>query len=549
MKLAVAVLLALLAAACAGREEPLPRGVMAVMETEQTSTFVRNFNPLLEVGSARWPTRRAMYEPLAIWNAPQGRWIPWLAERWELGEGGLRWRFTIRREVKWSDGAPFRARDVVFTFQLLRRYRDLDARQLWSRLKDVRLVDDDTVDVLLVRPHGPSFEEIAQQAIVAEHVFDRVVDPVKFANESPVATGPFTEVEFFGAQAYQIRRNPHYWQAGRPAVEALRFRAHAGNEAAMLALLHDQVDWAGMFVPAIRRVFVARDPAHHHYWFPLLDATVFLYANTQRPPLHDVRVRKALSMAIDRARITGIAMHGNTRPADATGLSDAYASFRDPDAAAAGASWVRHDEAAAAAALDAAGCPLGPDGYRRGPGGRPLAFTIDLPAGFSDWISGAQMIARSWRRIGVGLTVRTSEYSTWFSRLQTGSFDLAIAWSDLNTVPYYFYRSLMSPATLQPLGKESAENWHRFGLPETDAFFAAIEAAPDAAALLQPLRMLQRLFVEHAPAIPLFPGPLWGQYVDRRFEGFPSEQNPYAPLSPNIDGPQPLLVLTRLSPR
>ena len=70
-----------------------------------------------------------------------------------------------------------------------------------------------------------------------------------------MATGPFTEVDFFGSQAYEVGRNPHYWQPGKPAVQALRFRAYPANEQAILALLNDELDWAGTFLPAIDRVF------------------------------------------------------------------------------------------------------------------------------------------------------------------------------------------------------------------------------------------------------------------------------------------------------
>jgi peptide/nickel transport system substrate-binding protein len=396
------------------------------------------------------------------------------------------------------------------------------------------------VEVRLLRPNAPLIEQIAQQPIVPEHVWKDIADPVAFANERPVATGPFTEVMFFGGQAYQIGRNPHYWQPGRPALSALRFRAHPANEQAILALLHGELDWAGTFLPAIDRVFRRRDPQHHHYWFPLLDSTVFLYANTARPPFDDVRVRKAISMGIDRRRIADIPMHGYTRPADATGLSDAYAAYRDPAAVAAG-TWVAFDPEGAGRLLDQAG-------FRsRGAAGRPLSFTLEVPAGFSDWIAAAQIAARSLKQVGITLTIRTAEYNAWFERLQRGDFQLSMAWSDLWTTPYGFYRPLLSQRVVKPLGVAAAENWHRFGLAEADTLFDALEAAVDPIEERRHMTALQHLFVAHAPAIPLFPSPLWGEFNTRRATGFPDAQNPYAPLSPNIHGPQPLLVLTRLS--
>src|SRR5438045_3831241 len=70
---------ALCALACAPRRERLDPGVMAVSEGDQTPAFVRNFNPLLEAGDVRWPTRRAMYEPMLVHNPLSGAYVPWLA--------------------------------------------------------------------------------------------------------------------------------------------------------------------------------------------------------------------------------------------------------------------------------------------------------------------------------------------------------------------------------------------------------------------------------------------------------------------------------------
>ncbi len=538
----------LAALGCVPRQDRLPDGVIAVEETEQTAAFVRNFNPLLEAGAVRWPTRRAMYEPMLVHNPLTGEYVPWLATGYTWSDGHTRLRFPLRAGVSWSDGAPFSARDVTFTFDLLRRFPALDARGLWEQVQSVAAEGDDTVIVTLKKAHVPSLEPIAQQAIVPAHVWRDVADPVSFANENPVATGPFTEITFFSPQVYEVGRNPRAWHPGGGGLRGLRFRAYASNEQAILALLHDELDWAGSFIPAIRRVYQGRDPQNHHFWFPLLDSTVFLYANNTRPPLDDARVRKALSLAIDREQITRIAMHGYTRPADATGLSDAYARYRDPAAVAAG-DWVAHDPARAAALLDQAGVARGPDGRRRARNGQVLSLTLQVQAGFSDWIAAAQIAARGLRGLGIEVALRTYEESAWFEKLQIGDFDLSMAWSDLVTTPYGFYRSLMSTETVRPLGEAAAANWHRFGLPEADRLLAGLEDTTDPALERRLSARLQALFVEHAPAIPLFPGTLWGEFNTRRAVGFPDQDAPYAPLAPYIDGPQTLLVLTRLRPR
>jgi peptide/nickel transport system substrate-binding protein len=297
----------------------------------------------------------------------------------------------------------------------------------------------------------------------------------------------------------------------------------------------------------VERVFVARDPAHNRYWFPLIGSTIFLYANTTLAPFDDVRVRKALSLAIDRKLLVDVSLYGYSRPADATALSDAYASWRRPEIAAAG-DWVRHDPAAANALLDRAGYARGPDGVRRAPDGKPFRHEILCVAGWSDWVRAAQVVARGLREVGVDATVRTFDFAAWFQRLQEGRFELSLGWSVEGVTPYSFYRWLMASATVRPVGVSTAGNWHRFGNAAADRALAAFELEPDPDAQRRLVDELQRTFVEEAPAIPLYPNPSWAEFSTRRFEGFPTAEDPYAAPSPNKI-PECLLVLTSLRPR
>jgi peptide/nickel transport system substrate-binding protein len=330
-------------------------------------------------------------------------------------------------------------------------------------------------------------------------------------------------------------------------VEALRFPAYPGNERANLGLVFDEVDWAGSFLPAIDRVYAKRDPQFHRYWFPLIGGTIFLYANTTRPPFNDVRVRKALSMAIDRQMVVDVALYGYSRPADATALSDAYTKWRNAEVAASG-DWVRHDVAAANALLDQAGFPKGADGLRHSPDGKAWRFEILAVAGYSDWVRAAHVIARGFKSIGIEATVHNSDFGAWFQRLGEGRFELSMGWSVDGPTPYTFYRWLMASSTVKPVGVTSLGNWHRYGSPTADRLIAAFEREPDAAAQRQLSDELQRTFVAEAPAIPLYPQPSWGEFNSRRFVGFASAEDPYAALSPNKT-PDYLLVLTTVRPR
>ncbi len=531
--------------ACAPPAEA-PPGILVVLQ-EQQAAWVRNFNPLLATGGARWPTRAGIYEPLAIYNRATAAWTPWLATAWEWeatpDDGAPALRVTLRDGVRWSDGAAFTSKDVAATFALAKDHPALDGGGVWAFLASVETPDTRTVRFRFSRPYTPGFATLATQPIVPEHVWGAVADPVAWANPDPVGTGPFTEVRRFDTQIWELGRNPTYWQ-GTPAVEALRFPAISSNDQALLALVQGEVDWAGSFVPAVERTFEARDP-HFHAWSPPLGDTVFLYAQQTREPLGDVRVRRALSSAIDRARIVKVAMHDMTVPAHPSALSEGYRAWRREDLPTAD---VTHDPARAAALLDAAGWTVDAEGHRRDTAGARLTVPILVPAGWSDWVRAAQVVHDGLAGVGIDAPVQGLDFGAWFDRVGRGDFALALGWSVSGDSPYPFYRSLLGSATWVAPGEVAAANWHRARSPTADALLARFEATSDPAAQHALMDTLQQVFVDELPAIPLFPAPAWGQYNDTRFVGFPNAADPYAPLTPNA-APDPLLVLTRLRPR
>jgi peptide/nickel transport system substrate-binding protein len=531
--------------ACSGDPRPRPPGVLYV-SVEQTSAWVRNFNPLFMGAGSRWPTRAGIYECLQLFSPAVDGWVPWLGTAHTWSEDHRTLRFTVRSGVRWSDGKPFSADDVAFTFQLLKKHPALDARGVWKFLTDVRAEGPETVAFHFSNVYLPGFGDLAQQPLVPRHIWEHVADPVTFTNPDPVATGPFTQVRVFHNQVYELGRNPYYWQPGKPAVSALRFLAFPTNDQANMALVEGEVDWAGNFVPAVDRTFVSRDPKHHARWFPLYGSTVFLYPNTTLPPLNDVRVRKALSMALDREQMVDVAMYGYTRPADATGLNDAYTSWRDADIAK--GAWVHHDVATANRLLDEAGLTRGADGLRHMPDGSPLALDVEVVSGWSDWVRAGQVLVRDLQKLGVHAQLKTYEFGAWYSRLQKGEFQLSISWSLDGPSPYLFYKWLLSPRTVRPVGEVATANWNRFGDAEADALLERFEHAETLEEQRALMVGVQRRFSETAPAIPLFPNPAWGESNSKRFTGFPDAAHPYARLAPHAE-PDSLLVLTTLVPR
>ena len=251
-------------------------------------------------------------------------------------------------------------------------------------------------------------------------------------------------------------------------------------------------------------------------------------------------------MAIDRDLIVRVAMHDYTIPAHPTALADGWSQWRSEIAAEKG-SWVSTNPTLAEKILDDAGLMMGDDGYRLNPDGTELNFEIAIVSGWSDWIRAAQVISQNLKKVGIKTRVKTNDFGAWFSNMQKGTFDMAIAWTEKGPTPYPLFRGLMSSEYMKPVGEVAEVNWHRFSHPEMDSLCSKYEVSSDREEIFSIISRMQEIFSDYAPAIPLFAEPSWGQYNTKRFTNFPNETNPYAQLSPNYP-PENLLVLVNVEP-
>jgi len=528
---------------CKNSNELNKRDGLKVYQEAQIS-WVRNFNPLSPAGAARWPTSSGIYEPLFIYNSMTGKYVPWLGldYTWEKGNKVL--KMLIRDGVNWSDGEPFSAEDVAFTFNIKRKHRALDTRDSWGYLKEVVAVSDTIVRFEFKRVYVPGFDALATQSIVAKHIWNTIDDPVKYSNPNPVGTGPFTEIIRFDSQLWELGKNPNYWQKGKPHINKLIFPTYPSNEQVTLALLSGNLDWAGAFIPAVDRVFVSKDTEHHKYWFPLTGHTTFLHTNTKDPILSDVRVRKAISYAIDRELVVKVGMYNYTEPANISGVSGPMSKWHSPYLNQR-EDWTVYDPVKANMLLDNAGFIKDDTGLRYMQDGHPLELDIIIVSGWSDWIRSAQVVSQNLKNVGINAKVKTYDFGAWISRMQKGEFELAIGWAEKGTTPYALYRGMMSSEYLQPIGEIADVNWHRFGLASADSLFREYEQTSNQNEITEIIYELQHLFIEHAPSLPLFAEASWAECNSKYFTNFPSKENPYATLSPNYP-PENLLVLVNL---
>lgn len=533
---------ALLLSGCSGSgtaSAKLDGSQLLTIPREDMGTFDQNFNPF---SNPDFPmTQVAIYESMLVFNPADGTTTPWLATDWEVAADSTGITFHLRDGVTWSDGEPLVAADVVTSFALQKQIRGG-----FDYIETVTAADDHTVQFAFNTPFSPALLDIGQQIIAPSHVWDAQADPSKFTNPTPVGTGPYTELTNFQAQSFDLLKNPHYWQPDKQKIAGIRVLAFAGNDGANLAAANGDVDWAPQFIPNIQQAFIDKDPAHRFYWFPTTGSMISWQFNTTKAPFDDPNVRKALSMAVDRDQVTSIGMQGYTKPADCTGLSGAYDSWRDA-AVADACTWTTRDVDGAGKLLDAAGITVGADGKRVLPGGAPFAFDFSVGATSSDWVSVGNVIAQNLAELGVTVTVSARDWAEVNSTYQNGTFDSGIVWSNNAPTPYQFYRGVMSTGTVKPVGEQSFDNFHRYGNPQADALLAQFAATADEAQQKTIMNELQELFAASAPVVPLFPGPEFGAASTARFTGWPDADNPYAPLGA-VRARTAVLILTTLEP-
>ncbi|HXO16547.1 MAG TPA: peptide ABC transporter substrate-binding protein [Candidatus Dormibacteraeota bacterium] len=399
--------------------------VLRFSDASDVNTLNPHFGQIIDVGYLssmtmayliKWDEHNRPYAELATQ-------VPTQADG-GVSKDGLTITYHLRKGVRWSDGAPFDADDVVFSTRVvLNPATNEVGRQGWDQISKIDEPDKFTVIYHLKKPYSPFIETFfstagANPCILPKHLLEKYpnINNVPY-NSLPIGIGPFKYLRWDRAQDVILVANPLYWR-GRPRLNEVIYKIIPDRDTLLSQLEAKETDMWNLVpgaylsrVQAVPGLAVIRQPG---YGFGHLDF------NLQRPVLHDPVVREALRMAIDRrtlrdkiGRGVGILQEVATPP------SSPYAVTSIP--------MVPFDIARANALLDQAGWTRGADGIRQ-KNGMQLSLTFATSAGSPDTDERIELIRSWWKQIGADITVRHYPPALMFAPLPQGGIVYSNKW-------------------------------------------------------------------------------------------------------------------------
>lgn len=456
------------------------------------------FNPLLYVNAGTENVPEAcMFD--ALWDVnDKGEFIPNLAaqvpsrQNGGISADGLTWTVNLKRDVKWSDGQPFTAKDVEFTYQtIMNPAVAVRSRSGFDLIKAFRVKDSHTIEMELSRPFVPFLWAWQNMHIVPHHILSREANIQTAAfNSQPVGTGPFVLRSRTAGSHMVYERNPNYHR-GSAKLRQFIHKFVPDQMAAYGQARTGEVDYFALSgVPNDRWREARAFPDREFLVYPTPNVQ-FIYFNCGKPQFVDPRVRRALTMATEMQKSIDDIYHG-TWPRTLSYLQPTHWAYnntlRDYTADAAGAERL----------LDEAGWRRGPNGIRQ-KDGVELKFTMSTTAGNVARQGCQALFQQNWRRIGVEMEIRNMPASVVWGEFTTQSrFDtLLVAWDPtVGLDPDYTARC---HSRMIPVKHRQGSNYVQYENAEVDRLLELGVTQTEQADRIRTYHRIQEILHEEVP--------------------------------------------------
>lgn len=386
-------------------------------------------------------TRLLMFEGLTEMNYWTGEFEPGLAEKWEFSKDGKTWTFELRKGVTWSDGKPFTADDVIFSFQLYFDKENAsstrDVFTIDGQLPQVKKIDDYTVQLVLPKPFAPMLGNMTAP-MLPKHKLEAAYKAGKFTTtwgvnapvKDIVGTGPWVLADYKPGQRIVYTRNPRYWRVDEkgnqlPYMQRLILQIVPNAETASLKFKAGEL--SGYTVRPEEYRLYKQGERNGNY--TVLDGgpdsgTLFLVLNqnpntVKAPKLSwftNVKFRQALAHAIDKQTMIDSLYDGLAEPQWAA-ISVADKLFSNKNVKK-----YQYDLKKAAEILESAGFKKGADGVLKDPKGNPVEFDLATNSNNTVRVRAANLMKEDFGKLGIKVNFQPIAFNKLLEQLLT-TFD------------------------------------------------------------------------------------------------------------------------------
>lgn len=442
-----------------------------------------------------------LFEGLVQYDAKTAEPVPAVATRWEASADQLTWTFHLRPDAKWSNGDPVTAHDFVFAYRrmvspslaaeyasmlfVLKNARPINSGQLADAAQlGARAADDRTLVLTLEHP-APYLPSMAchpawyplHRATLEKHQGAARRGSAWTRPGNLVGNGYFTLAEWRPQQHIRLQRNPAYWDAAAVKLDAAVYYPIDSEDAEERAFRAGQLQITSTL--PLAKIGVYRAEQSPHFQPHVFLATFFLRFNTARPPLDDARVRRALSLAIDRERFVRDVMRGGPTPAG---------HLTPPGTAGFDAGLPPRQDVATARRL------LAEAGYPEGRNFPKLDYLYNSTE--ANRVI-AEALQQMWRTgLGVDIALNNQEARAQAETMRAGNYQIGrYAWAG----------DYLDPSTfLELMTGDSGNNMTRWRNAEYDRLFAESNRTTDRARRHEIFRRLEQIIADEAPIAPLY---------------------------------------------
>jgi peptide/nickel transport system substrate-binding protein len=411
-----------------------------------------------------------------------------LAESWTIGDDNLTWTFSLKKGVTFHDGSDFTAEDVAYTVEVCRTSL---LKNFTAAIDRVEVVDPHTVKIITKAPTAVLLESLAALRILPKAYRTKLGETA--FNQAPVGTGPYVFVEWIKEDHIAMKANKQYW-GGAPKIEKVTFRPISNAATRTAALLTGEVDIIED-VP-VRDVDKLRKTEGISVVDRPSERLIYLHVDSHRPqgpgiigldknPLTDVRVRKAMSLAINRDSIVKMIMNGNAYATNQMVLKGRRGYVEDMPAP-------KYDPEEAKKLLTEAGYPDGFKVYLDAPNGR---YPNDGQV--------AQALASQLTKAGIQIELRLHPKTTFFDFVRPGDKSSLVmtGWSEPIDVgemaSVLFYTRGKNPA-------KGGSNRGHYANPGFDALVDEADGTADPEKRRVILEKAARMIVDDGGIVPLY---------------------------------------------